>query len=156
MKRDLEIAEDLFSSFHSFKPKKIDTMASGFKIPKELHLVGQVISISYQSNKWGKKADYIHHASLGVNLYLKKGIGPKFSVPSWIYKTDSLVRLGLCLGYEYEDESGEIVITEASSPLPELFSVPSGKSLLIIEDRLKVHGVLWGGGLNVKPEGIVG
>jgi hypothetical protein len=46
-----------------------------------------------------------------------------------------------------------------SKPRPELYAVPNGKVLLVIDtsgSQAKVVASLWGGKLDVRPEGIVG
>jgi hypothetical protein len=66
-----------------------------------------------------------------------------------------LVRLGQCLGFEYESPSGAIeAVTEP--PLPELYTITTGRALLVIQGKRRICALIWGGKLRVESRGIVG
>jgi hypothetical protein len=102
-----------------------------------------------------KPIDYIHKHKAGVKVYrVDTDDGPERVVPQYIHSPTALVLLGKCLGFGYTDYDGDDVDAECKGP--ELFSIPSGKALLVIEKRRKVVALIWGGKLRVEPRGIVG
>jgi len=40
--------------------------------------------------------------------------------------------------------------------LPELYTIPAGTALLVVEDKRHVAAIIWGGALGVECRGIVG
>jgi hypothetical protein len=76
-------------------------------------------------------------------------------VPAFIRDADSLVLLGDCLGFTYENEYGEAIEASATNPLPELYTIPSGRALVVVQSKRTVLALLWGGKLGVEARGIV-
>lgn len=152
--KDLDSGIKLYESFHKFDPRSVGKFAESFYIPKHVHCIGSAVSVSYRSDKWdGKTKDYIHHHGWGVKIYSPRGHTADIAVPKWITEVKTLVKLGQCLGIEFNDGSKDIV--EFEPPRPDLYAIPSGRALLIIESKRRVQILIWGGGLDVRPEGIV-
>jgi hypothetical protein len=155
-----EDAIALYEDFHKYDPKKVGYF-NGLRIPSKVELLGEAKHVLYRSNKRDpetlrapKRAiDYIHEHEGGVRAF-RAGRGGETTVPAWIQEADGLVRLGQSLGFAYAD-GGETIEVEAGAPYPVLYAIPSGKALLIIEGN-KVLAMIWGGNLDVRPEGIVG
>jgi len=148
-----------YREFHDFDPKKIEAFPEYFEIPEYVCLVGKSLDIAYHSNKWKDPADYIHeHDSNGVKTYLtvKGSRQPTTKVPKHIRDIDVLVRLGDCLHFTYEDHNGDTIEAKCSRPYPKLYTIPSGKALLIISGKANLEAIVWGGGLKVEDVGIVG
>lgn len=154
--KDLDQGKRLYEEFHKLNPGSTGKFNDSFKIPPTVYLLGNAVSVSYRSSKWGRKADYIHEHDSGVKIYSpKKGSGGVAAkVPSWITEITTLVRLGECLEFEFSDGK-DVHRAHAPRPYPELYTIPSGKALLVIEDKRLLHAIIWGGSLSVKPEGIV-
>jgi len=94
---------------------------------------------------------------LGEKTAVPKSLEPLVRA-STTDEATSIYLLGECLGFTYEDDDG-LVEVKTAQPYPELYSVPSGKALLVIDvsgSKAKLLFAIWGGGLDVKPEGIVG
>ena len=66
-----------------------------------------------------------------------------------------LVRLGLCLGFGFEDDNGEHE-AQATSPLPELYCSTTGRTLLVVQSKRELVALIHGGALGVEARGIVG
>ena len=66
-----------------------------------------------------------------------------------------LVRLGLCLGFGFEDDDGEHE-AQATSPLPELYCSTTGRTLLVVQSKRELVALIHGGALGVEARGIVG
>jgi hypothetical protein len=67
-----------------------------------------------------------------------------------------LTLLGQCLGFAYYDpESDQEIEAKVTQPFPELYSIPSGKALLVIQSKRTVLALIWGGRLGVEARGIV-
>jgi hypothetical protein len=164
MKGEAEAVE-LYEDFHRYPPRKIGAFGGGFKIPSRVFKQGKAVNVLYRSKKVdpetlrnpSKPVDYIHeHDSRGVTTYLTKGGGESIDTPDWICNADALVRLGLCLGFAFEDPDGGLVNAEGRAPLPELYATTNGKALLVIQGKRSVIAIVWGGKLDVEPRGIVG
>lgn len=155
-------AEKLFEDFHKYEPRVIGAFPSTFFIPESMEFAGPAIHVLYRSAKLDpvtyvrpdKPIDYIHEHEAGVKVYLLDCGGPERSVPRYIHSVGELTRLGKCLGFAYIDDEGDEV--EATCTNCDLYAIPSGKALLIIEKKKKVLCMIWGGKLNVEPRGIVG
>lgn len=97
----------------------------------------------------------------GVRTYLsidpEHGVqGEWRKVPKWIHGTKALTRLGECEGFDYEDFDGQLKKLEGVDPLPEWYAIPSGKALLVIQNKRDVLAIVWGGSLDVEWRGVVG
>ncbi len=155
----------LYRRFHQFEPHKVGEFAKGFSIPTEVHHVGQAKTMFYTSDKLNPET---HDDEGWISYYHEHKPGVKFcvvrpetdsdliSVPSRICTVDALIRLGDCEGFEYEDFNGKIVKAESTGRPPEWYTTPSGKALLIVQDKRTVVAVLWGGQLHVEARGVVG
>jgi hypothetical protein len=149
----------LYEDFNKYEPKRI--AYSNVRIPTKVELLGEALNVDYRSGKRDpetlrlpkKPINYTHEHEGGVKAY-ECGHGGDVTVPDWIRDTEGLVRLGLCLGFGYEDGEGPCEV-EGRAPLPTLYSIPSGRALLIVQGT-KVLAMIWGGQLDVLPEGIVG
>lgn len=156
-------AVKLYEDFHKYSPNKIAPFPASVKIPQEVVCIGPAVHILYRSAKCDPitylkpngPIDYIHEHKAGVKVYLvgDKEEGPLRKVPRYIRGVEEITFLGKCLGFAFLDE-GETIGAECTSC--ELFAIPSGKALLIIEKKKKLLAIIWGGKLNVEPRGIVG
>jgi hypothetical protein len=150
----------LYNSFHKNAPRRVGQF-DGLRIPATVKFTGEAKHVLYRSDKRDpdtgaqpkKPIDYIHEHEGGVGLYLP---GKSHAVPGWLRSAPGLVKLGQCLGFAYWDVAGDEIDVEARRPYPILYSTPSGKALLVVEGGVKVVAMMWGGGLDVRPEGIVG
>lgn len=156
-------AEKLYEEFHKYGPREIGQFPTSFSIPEEAVFVGPALYVLYRSAKCdpltyakpSKPINYIHEHKQGVKVYIiGSDEGVERRVPKYIHSVDTLTLLGKCLGFGYTDlDDCEVEATCTSS---ELYSIPSGKALLVIEKKKKVTAMIWGGALNVEPRGIVG
>lgn len=169
--RHRDDAIDMYKTFWRLEPRAIGEFATGFKIPTRAARIGEGHSIMYRSAKTDpetlkrpkKPVDYIHHFNTddndqpmnlgddGVHLYAP---GSGVIVPSFITEVQALTLLGDCLGWEVEID-GERREAKGVKPLPELYAIPSGKALLVIQDKRDVLAIFWGGDLSVEGRGIV-
>jgi hypothetical protein len=156
-------AEKLYVDFHKYEAKKIGEFPSGFYIPGFATFVGPAVHVLYRSSKYDpvtymkpdRPIDYIHEHGPGVKICIvDDDDGPERKVPQYIQNVGSLTLLGKCLGFAYVDEDGDVV--DATCTSCELYAIPSGKALLVVEKKKKVLVLIWGGKLNVEPRGIVG
>lgn len=153
-----------YLDFHQQEPVKIGTM--NVRIPETAILVGPAVHVLYRSDKLNPTTledegwiDYIHKHDRGVNCYrtdrAAAQLGPERTVPQWLRNTRELVWLGYSLGFEYKDHDGKTVEARGKQPLPELWTTPNGRALLIIQSKRTLIALLWGGRLGVEPRGIV-
>lgn len=155
-------AEKLYEDFHKYNPKSVGQFPNSFKIPTDATLAGPALFVLYRSSKYdpltyekpSKPINYIHKHKKGVKVYLIGGDGPDRAVPKYIHSTDTLVLLGKCLGFAYEEDGDEVEATCSGGV--ELYAIPSGKALLVVENKRRVSALIWGGKLRVEPRGIVG
>lgn len=158
-------AEKLFADFHKYEAEEIKAFPSSFRIPERAPCVGPALYVLYRSAKCDpitylkpdKPIDYIHEHKPGVKVYILDSSeceGPVRSVPKYIHEADTLVLLGKCLGFAYSNVNGDEENLECTSC--ELYSIPNGKALLVVEKKREVLAMIWGGKLNVEPRGIVG
>lgn len=158
---DREAAVKMYKTFWRMEPKKLGEFHASFKIPSKVKEMGAGHSIMYRSLKTDpetlekpkKPVDYIHHFDAGVFMYGPSSSGD-VSVPSWITDVTSLTLLGSCLGWEIK-VGNKIREAEGIAPLPELYTIPNGRALLVIQDKREVLAVFWGGDLGVEGRGIV-
>jgi hypothetical protein len=158
---DFDRALKGYKSFQKLDPTEIGTFA-GLTLPKHLYCAGVATFILYRSDKWGEgRHDYIHEHEGGVYCYrpdVARSDGGRVTVPEFVCGAKTLYLLGECHGFGYEGENGPVE-AETSKPRPELYAVPSGKALLVIDTaaaRAKVLACMWGGLLDVQDVGIVG
>jgi hypothetical protein len=161
---DLSRAKDLYRDFHKFEPHRIGDMPN-LKIPARVNHVGEAKVMYYASDKLNPETEedegwihYFHEHEGDVKFCLADpdADGEVIAVPKFVRQAKALVRLGDCEGFEYEDFDGQTVEAEGTGRLPEWYATPDGKALLVIQDKRRVIAVLWGGDLDVKPEGVVG
>lgn len=157
-------AVEMYRSFQGFEPRKIGAFSARFAIPDHVTCVGPALNVMYRSDKNDpstgepvkKPIDYIHDHEDGVHVYRcdRAAEGGQVTVPSFIKNVDSLVLLGECLGFTYDADEGAIEATP-TRPLPELYTIPSGRALLVVQSKAKVLALIWGGSLGVEARGIV-
>lgn len=156
----------MYRDFWQLDPRKVGAFSSGFQIPREAALVGSALNVLYRSGKTDPSSgevprrpiDYIHEHDAGVQVYRTDASAPRRGVttrvPAFIADCPALVLLGECLGFSYDDGEKEIV-ADGTRPLPELYTIPSGRALLVIQSKRTVKALIWGGRLGVEPRGIV-
>lgn len=156
-------AEKLYREFHQNEPRRVGSFGPSFRIPARARAAGDALEVLYRSDKRDpatgrqprKPVDYIHEHDPGVRVYRTDGM-PDTDVPEYIAKATELVLLGECLGFAYHDEeSDQEVEAQVRTPYPELYAVPSGKGLLVVQSKRSVLAVIWGGRLGVEARGIV-
>lgn len=161
-----EEAIEKYREFHRYDPKKI-IVGEGFTIPATMYRAGAAKWVTYQSTKVdpatlrkpSRPVNYIHEHDAGVVTYLARAAdagGAAVDVPQRFRGVPALTRLGYCLGFCFEDADGELRETKGSRPLPDLYTTPDGKCLLVIQSRRTVLAMEWGGGLGVFARGIDG
>lgn len=183
--RDLARATSKFEEFHKRDPRKLGEFAKGFKLPATIGFAGEAVHVSYRSDKWGKgNVNYIHHSDCqcgheredhsddgegacdslvcrcrkfktNVRFYLASSRAMPTAIPAHVRSVQTLTRLGSCLDYSYIDHRGEIIEHRPGSGT-ELFCTPSGKALIIVQNKSKLVAMVWGGKLDVLDVGIVG
>jgi hypothetical protein len=154
-----------YRQFHQFDPVEKGEFHPTFKIPTQAIRCGEGVYVLYSSDKLNPETgedegviDYIHHHDPGVKVYRTDpdSDGPMRPVPQSIRRVKILVLLGKCAGFAYKDHNGKEVKADATGRAPELYTIPSGKALLVVQDKRTCLALIWGGKLGVKPEGIVG
>lgn len=156
----------MYEGFHQHEPKKLVEFHKSFTIPQDVVCIGTAKNVLYRSDKLNPETgedegwiDYIHDHGSGVLVYVPQEAaendGDLVRVPSWIRGVDELVWLGDCLGFEYKDQTGKGREATGTKPLPELYTIPSGRALLVIQGKRELLALIWGGRLGVEPRGIV-
>lgn len=156
-----------YREFHRFDPKTVGAFDHAFTIPTSVYTAGPARWVTYSSKKVDpetlrkprKPINYIHHHDAGVVAYLtdeKAAAGRRVDVPAQFRGVDALVRLGHCLGFCFEDPDGSEAEVEGRAPLPDLYTTPDGKCLLVVQSRREVLAMMWGGALGVFARGIDG
>lgn len=160
-------AERLFETFHQYEPVKVGAFGKSFKIPDEANWVGEAKQMLYTSDKLNPETgedegwiSYYHDHEGGVKLCIvgdhNKVGGELRKVPKWIRETKALTRIGDCDGFTYIDFDGKKREAKATGRKPEWYAIPSGKALLVIQDKRRVLAIAWGGTLAVEWRGVVG
>jgi hypothetical protein len=155
-------AVDLYVEFHQFEPEKIGSFGPRFRIPRTAHHAGEAQVMYYASDKLNPETSedegvihYYHEHEGQVQVYRCDGEG-RDKIPKWIWDVDSLWRIGVCEGFEYTDFDGHCIKAKAKKPYPEWYAIPSGKALLVIQNKRDVLAVVWGGDLHIEWRGVVG
>ncbi len=161
-------AVDKYVEFHRYDPKQIGAFPASFVIPKIVYRAGRSKWVTYESSKVDpetlqkprRPVSYIHEHDAGVTTYVTApgdASDPEgISVPERFRDVPALTRLGFCLGFCFEDPDGEKHEARATHPFPDLYTVPDGKCLLVIQSRREIIAMMWGGGLGVFARGIDG
>ena len=153
-----------YREFHQLSPRRIGEFRDDFIIPRTAVLAGPAHHVMYRSDKLNPSTgedegvlDYIHDHDSGVHVYRTDAdcVGEVCAVPPWLQRAQSLVLLGQCLGFEYLSPDG-IVTAVVEPPLPELYTITSGRALLVIQNKRSIKAIMWGGKLGVEARGIVG
>lgn len=157
--KDLEEGINKYAEFAQFQPTKVSSFA--FSIPSKLYCVGKADWTFYESKKWEHKINwYKHEHEAGVGVYMPELEGDQpgklVTTPAWLKSTKTLVKLGNSLGFEFQDLHGETLEANTTKPYPELYCIPSGKALLVIQNKKTLIACFWGGYLSVTARGIVG
>lgn len=153
-----------YREFHQLPPRKIGEFRNGFSIPRTVVMAGPAHHVMYRSDKLNPSTgkdegviDYIHDHDPGVHVYRTDADcpGEVCAVPAWLQRVQSLILLGQCLGFEYSSPDG-IVQAVVEPPLPELYTITTGRALLVIQNKRSIKAIMWGGKLGVEARGIVG
>ena len=155
----------MFRGFHKRDWRKAGDFSPDLVIPDRVTLLGDAKFVLYKSDKLNPETeadegwiDYIHEHGRGVKVCRADASGRKvgdIAVPAWLQKQTELVWLGDCNGFAYWDADGTERDIKGSKPYPELYTVPSGKALLVIQNKRTLLAMFWGGRLGVEPRGIV-
>jgi len=156
---DLRPAVEVFEKFNDFDLGDIREFSASLKIPKTVEVVGKATEVFYRSKKWNDGSHGYYHkiesyprVRIGVT---QRGTGRVTNLPQRILKTETLTQIGeRSLGYAYEDVDGEEYVV--NPPRSAWYWSVRGKALLLIQDKRKLLAVVWGGDLDVRPEGIIG
>lgn len=164
-------AISMFRRFHTREWRGEGDFHRDLEIPDVVVQLGPAINVLYSSDKLNPTdgqdegwIDYIHEHSSGVHAYRPargaadrdaRTLGHEKLVPTWIRKVDQLTWLGKCLGFAYRDENRRKCEAKGTNPLPELYTIPSGKALLVIQGKRSILAIIWGGKLGVERRGIV-
>jgi hypothetical protein len=158
-------ALDMYESFNGHEPLDVGEFKPSFFIPGVAVLAGPAVNVMYRSDKNDpstgapvrRAIDYIHEHDDGVNVYRCDSSfrGPGRSVPAYIANAKELVLLGDCLGFAYLDDTDTEIQADATGALPELYTIPSGRALLVVQGKSRVLALIWGGDLGVEARGIV-
>lgn len=156
----------MFRRFHTRDWRGEGDFHRDLEIPEHVACLGDAKHVLYASDKLNPETgedegwiEYIHEHSSGVHVYQPV---PRASadlelvrVPAWIRNVDQFTWLGRCLGFQYKDERGRACDVKGTQPLPELYAIPSGKALVVIQSKRKLLAMIWGGKLAVERRGIV-
>jgi len=163
---DVEPAIAKYREFHRYDPRTTGTFPGSFALPEQMYRAGKAIEVLYRSGKVDpatlrkprKPVNYIHEHDAGVETYVADMLedAPLVDVPDRFREVPALVRLGYCLGFAFEDPTGRRREASGVAPLPDLYTTPDGRCLLVIQDRRTVLAMMWGGGLGVYARGIDG
>lgn len=154
-----------YIEFHQHEPKKV-AFAAALNIPDRVICVGAAKNVLYRSDKLNPgtgedegELDYIHDHSRGVHVYRcdRGAVGVEVAVPAFLRNVRDIIKLGECLGFEYANDDGDIVQVQGNTTggLPELYTIPSGKALLVVQSKRTILTMIWGGKLGVERRGIV-
>lgn len=172
-----EEAIEKYQEFHRHAPERVGEFGHRFRIPERVIRVGDAKHVLYRSDKVDPETlrrprrpiDYIHEHNAGVGTYLPVlahgaydpeleaalGGAPRpQEVPSKFCEVDTLVRLGICLGFAFSRDGDHEF--EAIPPMPDLYCTTDGRCLLVIQSRREVLAMMWGGALGVFARGIDG
>lgn len=152
----------MYETFNGYQPKKIGVFPASFTIPSSAALAGDAVEVLYRSSKLDpvtgakpkRPVDYIHDHDAGVKVYRTDLDDEGTRVPLFITDTRELVLLGECLGLAYRVGDDETEM-QVAKPYPELYTIPSGKALVVVQDKRRVVALIWGGRLGVEARGIV-
>jgi hypothetical protein len=156
----------MFRRFHSRDWRGEGDFHPELVIPDEVVCAGPAVNVAYRSDKLNPTdgqdegvIEYIHEHEAGVHIYMpcrhfrQKGACTK--VPAWIRNVTELTCLGQCLGFAYRNDDGRECKATGTQPLPDLYTIPSGKALLVVQSKRRLLAMIWGGKLGVERRGIV-
>lgn len=151
----------MFRRFHTRDWRHEGDFHPDLEIPEHVELLGAGVKTDYRSDKLNPTdgqdegwIDYTHDHDAGVRMYRPVRGGGDVLVPAWIRNVSELTWLGKCLGLSYRDDRGTHE-APGTEPLPELYAIPSGKALVVIQGKRSVVALIWGGRLGVERRGIV-
>jgi len=157
--RGLKKALASFEGFHRYDPKNVAKLPSTVRIPSHVYVPGPCKYVTYRSDKWNDGSyDYIHdidsypRVKLGI---IGKRNGRKTKVPKRISDNATLIMIRTrALGFGYTNNDNETVDCTVSRC--SWFWHPTGRALLLIEDKRRLAAIVWGGDLGFEDRGIVG
>lgn len=139
-----------YMEFHDYDPKDVGMFPKSFRLPRTVEKAGQALWVCYRSSKWDDGThDYIHEHSKGAMCYWPDGT---LNTPKRIIHCQTLVDLGRCLGFGYNDGSKQDIDLSSKH---QLYCTPDGRALIIVENKLRVLALIWGGKLRVEDRGII-
>lgn len=151
----------MFRRFHTRDWRGEGDFHPSLEIPDTVACLGDAKNILYRSDKLNPTdsrdegwIDYIHEHDGGVHTYAPARGGGDTNVPAWLMNVTELTWLGKCLGFAYRVD-GKTCEAKGTEPLPELYTIPSGKALLVIQSKRTLLALIWGGRLGVERRGIV-
>lgn len=151
-----------YRQFHQHEPRRTGSFTSSLAIPETALCIGAAKNVLYRSDKLNPETledegwiDYIHKHDAGVKIYVcgrapANVDGEICRIPQWIQNQRDLVWLGDCIGFEATGYKAK-----GAGTLPELYTTPSGKALLVIQSKRTLLALIFGGRLGVEPRGIV-
>lgn len=159
-------AQSMFRRFHTRDWRGEGEFHPDLVIPDTVVCMGRAVHVCYRSDKLNPtdgrdegELDYIHHHDPGVHVYRpERARGPGgevVAVPAWLRNVDQLTWLGKCLEYRFKPDGAGEATAKGTDPLPELYTIPSGKALLVIQSKRTLVALIWGGRLGVERRGIV-
>jgi hypothetical protein len=150
--KDLDRGVEMYLKFHQLEPKNVGQLSIS-KIPSSVKCVGKMVNTKYASKKWeGVTNFYTHDHDSGVKIYFP---GSGAHTPSFITNATTLVKLGRCISLEYVNHRGDECYAEGNAGT-ELYCIPSGKALVVVQDKRKIEAIIYGGKLTVEARGICG
>lgn len=160
-------AVNKYVEFHRLDPLKIGEMPSSFRIPSVMYRAGRALWVTYRSAKVDpetlrrptRPVDYIHEHDAGVQVYVRdqdEFTDERVEVPEAFRAVDAIAKLGKCLGYGFVDDDSDEHTARGTRPLPDLYTIPSGRCLLVVQSQREVLAMIWGGSLGVYARGIDG
>lgn len=160
---DRDDAISKYKEFTRYDPDKVGDFPASFAIPRRVHCMGDAKWVTYRSDKVDPETlkaprdpvDYIHEHDPGVKVYVCRG-ELDTDTPDFLVDCTALVLLGACTGFGFVYKSGAESEAVGERPYPELYTIPSGKALLVVQSKKEILAIMWGGDLGVEGRGIVG
>jgi hypothetical protein len=153
---DLSSGVKKYLEFHALEAKDVGPLQLR-ALPERIYYAGKMKQTLYASAKWGNGThSYYHDHEAHVKVYVpQRTAGTTARVIPWrIAKVTTFVKLGRAIGLVYTDAATDEDM-ELGGPGIELYCIPSGKALLLIQEKRTLVAMIWGGKLAVEARGIV-